>query len=152
MASMLLNKRINTEIKKFTNSELIWLITGDDMKKYRIGIKMPNENNIYAGETYFLNVELLSDYPLTPPIVIFDKSTGNGIPEHEHVYSNGHLCLNILYDDWSPALTLYSVSMSIISMMSSATERKRPPDDARYTMTMNRNPQKTRWDFHDDKV
>ena len=21
-------------------------------------------------------------------------------PEHTHVYSNGHICLNILYDEW----------------------------------------------------
>lgn len=28
--------------------------------------------------------------------------TGENIPVHPHVYSNGHICLSILSDDWTP--------------------------------------------------
>jgi ubiquitin-conjugating enzyme E2 W len=44
-------------------------------------------------------------------------------PEHEHVYSNGHICLSILYDGWIPTFTVESICISIISMLSAATHK-----------------------------
>ncbi|NXA10009.1 UB2WB enzyme, partial [Sapayoa aenigma] len=74
--------------------------------------------------------------------------TGDNIPVHPHVYSNGHICLSILTEDWSPALSVQSVCLSIISMLSSCKEKRRPPDNSFYVRTCNKNPKKTKWWYH----
>ncbi|KAJ1487080.1 hypothetical protein T484DRAFT_1787631 [Baffinella frigidus] len=66
---------------------------------------------------------------------------------------NGHICLSILYDQWSPALRVDSVCMSILSMLSSADGKARPADNDSYVSRVGtRSPKQTRWDFHDTKA
>ncbi|KAG9509262.1 Ubiquitin-conjugating enzyme E2 W [Fragariocoptes setiger] len=105
--------------------------------------------SLYDGEHFQLQFTFSPQYPFESPEVTF---IGPNIPVHPHVYSNGHICLSILTDDWSPALSVQSVCLSIVSMLSSCRDKKRPPDNALYVRTCSKNPKKTRWFFHDDSV
>jgi len=142
--------RINKELMKFQT---------DGDPELKLDVCIPGEvwdvsfdgppDSIYAGEKFTLRIRFTDDYPMDSPEVTFLTTH---CPVHEHVYSNGHICLNILGDDWSPAQTVMSVCKSIRSMLGSATEKKRPPDNARYTKGKPSNPKQTNFVYHDDKV
>ena len=102
--------------------------------------------NVFKTYTPFTCSE---NYPFDSPEVTF---IGSNIPIHPHIYSNGHICLSILTDDWSPALSVQSVCLSILSMLASCREKKRPPDNTFYVRTCSKNPKKTKWFYHDDTV
>eukprot|EP00197_Chlamydomonas_leiostraca_P003602 CAMPEP_0202859576 /NCGR_PEP_ID=MMETSP1391-20130828/1629_1 /ASSEMBLY_ACC=CAM_ASM_000867 /TAXON_ID=1034604 /ORGANISM="Chlamydomonas leiostraca, Strain SAG 11-49" /LENGTH=122 /DNA_ID=CAMNT_0049538621 /DNA_START=108 /DNA_END=476 /DNA_ORIENTATION=- len=111
------------------------------------------EASIYQNEVFRVQIKFPDRYPLESPEVIFLPRA----PIHPHIYSNGHICLDILYDGanggWSPALTINKVCLSLRSMLASNTDKTPPPGDHDYCKRVgNRSPKQTRWDFDDDKV
>ncbi|EJW02852.1 hypothetical protein EDEG_02732 [Edhazardia aedis USNM 41457] len=105
------------------------------------------DDTLYAGEKFILLFDIPDTYPIEAPVVIFH---GDNIPINEHVYSNGHICLSILYDNWSPAMTIESVCLSIISFLSSAHRKIRPPGDQEYCRrAKDRSPKEFHWSYED---
>jgi ubiquitin-conjugating enzyme E2 W len=103
-------------------------------------------NTVYNGEKYSLKLEFSKDYPTKPPSVYFLQP----VPKHVHVYSNGDICLNLLGKDWSPSMTAESLVVSIQSMLSSAKEKKLPPDNSMHADSPPGR-QQDNWMYHDDK-
>uniref|UniRef100_A0A8C9AJ93 Ubiquitin-conjugating enzyme E2 W n=1 Tax=Prolemur simus TaxID=1328070 RepID=A0A8C9AJ93_PROSS len=102
---------------------------------------------LFEGENFQLLFKFSSQYPFDSPQVMF---TGENSPVHPHVYSNSHICLFILTEDWSPVLSVQSVCLSIISTLSSCKEKRQPPDNSFYVQTCDKNPKETKWWYHDD--
>merc|ERR1712232_502739 len=102
---------------------------------------------LYAGEKFVLRFSFPERYPMESPEVLFVGQA----PIHPHIYSNGHICLSILYDHWSPALTVHSVCVSIVSMLSSCTQKIRPQDNDMYvSIAGNRSPKLSKFHYDDD--
>ncbi|KAJ5077550.1 ubiquitin-conjugating enzyme e2 w [Anaeramoeba ignava] len=145
-------KRLMSELKSLTQKtpDLIKIVKTENLMTWLIEITGA-EKTLYEDETYTLQFRFDTEYPLKPPEVVFLQES----PVHPHIYSNGHICLDILDESWTPALTVESVLLSLISMMSSCKKKERPPDDSSYVRAWKKNkfsPKKTKWFFHDNKV
>lgn len=99
---------------------------------------------LYAGEIFHLQFRFPDTYPMEAPEVIFLDEP----PLNQHVYSNGHICLSILYDQWSPALTTTAICLSIQSMLSSSQVRTAPADNDFYVAGNRGSPKRTLWTYH----
>ena len=80
---------------------------------------MGPDDSPFAGGVFFLNIHFPTDYPFKPPKVTFTTRI-----YHPNINSNGSICLDILKDQWSPALTISKVLLSISSLLTDAN-----PDD-----------------------
>ncbi|KAI9189876.1 ubiquitin-conjugating enzyme E2 W [Blastocladiella emersonii ATCC 22665] len=145
-------KRLQRELAEIMKNPPagIRMVDSDSLMKWVVEVQGA-AGSIYEGETFKLQFKFPADYPIESPEVIF---LAPNIPVHPHVYSNGHICLSILYDGWTPALTTSSVCLSLQSMLSSCGKKELPPDDARYVgrVGIHASPKDSRWLFHDDSV
>ena len=141
------NYRIQRELKEFISSPppgLTVKISGKNVRLWIITFNMP-ENTIYASETYKLRVQFPNDYPTSPPSVYFLPPT----PRHEHVYTNGDICLSLLGKDWRPIMTAQSVAQAIFSILCGAQRKSLPMDNSRHAGNKPGQRQDD-WVYHDD--
>ena len=91
---------------------------GDDLTKWTGTIIGPT-GTPYEGGVFRLAIEFPDDYPFKPPKVRFLTKV-----YHPNINSQGIICLDILKHEWSPALTIKSVLLSISSLLTDPN-----PDD-----------------------
>jgi len=84
---------------------------GDDMFNWQ-GTVMGPAGTPYEGGVFFLSVTFPTDYPFKPPKVRFTTPV-----YHPNINSNGAICLDILKDQWCPALTISKLLLSISSLL-----------------------------------
>jgi ubiquitin-conjugating enzyme E2 D/E len=115
-------KRINKEYRDLQKDPPANTSAGpvneSDMFNWKATIMGP-EDSPYAGGLFFLNIHFPTDYPFKPPKVQFTTKIF-----HPNINSNGGICLDILKDQWSPALTISKVLLSICSLLTDPN-----PDD-----------------------
>merc|ERR1711981_1528576 len=73
----------------------------------------------YEGGVFFLDINFPQDYPFKPPKVRFTTKI-----YHCNVNDQGGICLDILKGEWSPALTIAKVLLSVCSLLTDPN-----PDD-----------------------
>jgi ubiquitin-conjugating enzyme E2 W len=142
------NHRIQKELKEFIKHppDSLSVQVGKNIRIWIITIKGA-KGSIYEGETFKLRVSFPKEYPTVPPSVYFLKGY---IPKHEHVYTNGDICLSLLGKDWRPIMTAQSIAVSIQSILSSATKKTLPMDNAQHANAKPGEYQKD-WVYHDDQ-
>ena len=115
-------KRINKELQDLGKDPPAGCSAGpideSDLYTWQASIVGPDDSP-YAGGVFFLNIHFPTDYPFKPPKITFSSKI-----YHPNINSNGSICLDILKDQWSPALTISKVLLSISSLLCDAN-----PDD-----------------------
>ena len=108
-------RRITRECKDLTENPLSHCTAGpkDDNLMHWQGTIFGPEDTPYHGGLFFLDIEFPENYPFKPPKIIFKTKI-----YHCNINSRGGICLDILNKQWSPALTISKVLLSICSLMS----------------------------------
>ncbi|KAL4396062.1 hypothetical protein AHAS_Ahas01G0054300 [Arachis hypogaea] len=115
------SKRILKELKDLQKDPPTSCSAGpvaEDMFHWQATIMGPADSP-YTGGVFLVSIHFPPDYPFKPPKVAFRTKVF-----HPNINSNGSICLDILKEQWSPALTISKVLLSICSLLTDPN-----PDD-----------------------
>jgi len=109
-------------LAKESGSNISARVIGDDISVWEGYLKGP-ESTPYEGGHFLLEVIIPEGYPYSPPKIRFDTKIW-----HPNISSQtGAICLDILKNEWSPALTIRTALLSIQALLS-APEPDDPQD------------------------
>ena len=81
---------------------------GDDIFLWDATIIGPNDSP-YTGGVFNMEIRFPTDYPFKAPKIVFTTKI-----YYPNISSNGAICLDILKDQWSPALTIGKVLLAYL--------------------------------------
>ena len=111
-------RRIQNELKEMTlnapSNCSAGPISDDNLFSWRATIMGP-ENTPYHNGVFYLKIDFPSDYTFRSPKIMFTTKI-----YHCNINSTGGICLDILKDQWSPALSISKVLISYLGNVSSS--------------------------------
>ena len=119
--SMAAKRRLQKEYKDFIKDPPANCSGGpvdDDIFKWKFILAGPKDS-AYENGIFELSAAIPPDYPFKPPQVKFKTKI-----YHMNINDSGYICLDILKENWSPALTLSKLCLSVLSLLTDPN-----PDD-----------------------
>lgn len=113
--------RLQKEFENITKSPPCNCSAGmidDDLFHWRATILGPQDSPYYGG-IFTLDIHFPTNYPFKPPKCNFLTKI-----YHPNINASGSICVDILKNNWSPALTISKVLLSICSLLTDPN-----PDD-----------------------
>lgn len=115
MTAQIATRRITKELQSLAEDDGCGVrvcSVGDSLDHLTGFIRGP-ENTAYAGGVFEIDIVLGHDYPLAPPKMKFITKV-----YHPNISSQtGAICLDILKKEWSPALSLRTVLLSLQGLL-----------------------------------
>jgi ubiquitin-conjugating enzyme E2 N len=118
---MALPKRIIKETERLVNEPVQGISAtphDDNLRYFDVTIDGPSQSP-YEGGVFKLELFLPDDYPMTPPKVRFLTKI-----YHPNIDRLGRICLDVLKSNWSPALQIRTILLSIQALLGAPN-----PDD-----------------------
>ncbi|KAG6848832.1 hypothetical protein H0H93_013653 [Arthromyces matolae] len=114
LSSAMTLKRIHREVadlKKEDLGSIVLAPSDDNLYLWKGSIPGP-EGSVYEGGVFNFEVTLAPDYPFSAPKVVFKTRI-----YHMNISEQGNICIDILKHNWSPALSLFKVMLSLSSLL-----------------------------------
>ena len=111
------NRRIQKELTELMNSPMANISAfpseEDDLTAWTASIKVDNEESVYHGGTFLLEIRFPEAYPFKPPKVRFlTRVYPCNVSDR-----TGAICLALLKGQWSPVITVQKLLLSIQSLL-----------------------------------
>ena len=81
----------------------------NDIMNFNLVVDLSRENCFWQGGKYEFTIEVSPNYPHDPPKCLCITPI-----YHPNIDLQGHVCLNILRDDWRPVLGINAVILGLI--------------------------------------
>jgi len=113
MQSIARIKKEYREVKQAADAGVGADLVRDDFSHWKGTITGP-KGSPYENGVFVVDIEIPKNYPFVPPKMRFDTKVW-----HPNISSaNGAICLDILKNEWSPALTLRTALLSLQALLS----------------------------------
>jgi ubiquitin-conjugating enzyme E2 D/E len=114
---MIRNNRILSDLKNLANHDIpetikdVQINEEDMYDEHYVFIKGPKDTPFENG-IFKLSIKLPNDYPYKPPKMYFLTRV-----YHPNISADGSICIDILKDQWSSALRLNTVLLSLSDLL-----------------------------------